>query len=74
MRSSDAHAIEQDEALATFQRALMELLAREEPPQVMLAALRTDAAFAPFRDWVDQLDVRGIETAAALMKRWGRRA
>ena len=59
--------------LAAFQAALLDLLASPLTPQEMLHHLRTDAAFDPYRDYIDTFELRMVEVAAALTKKWGRR-
>ena len=61
-----------DADLADFQSALLELLAQPLSPAEIERRLRTDAAFAPYRDYVESFDLRMIEVAAALVKKWGR--
>ena len=59
--------------LAAFQSALLELLAEPLPPSESQHRLRTDAAFAAHRDYVETFDLRMIEVASALVKKWGQR-
>ena len=63
-----------DARLAAFQAALLELLAQGLSPEEVIARLRSDAAFAPFADYVETFEPRMVEVAAALVKKWGRRA
>jgi hypothetical protein len=64
----------QDERLSAFQAALLELLSQPLSPDELIARLRTDAAFAPFADYIETFEPRMVEVAAALVKKWGRLA
>lgn len=66
-------APEEDRDLAAFQAALLELLASGLPPEEMQRRLRQDPAFTPYRSYVERFELRTLETAAALVKKWGRR-
>ena len=57
--------------LARFQAALLELLARELPPEEIIRRLREDTAFAPYRSYVETFEPRFLEVASALVKKWG---
>ena len=63
-----------DERLAAFQAALAELFARELAAEEILAALATDPAFAPYRDYVRAFEPRLIEATSMLSRRWGQRS
>ena len=60
--------------LADFQAALLELLDGPLTADEILARLRTDEVFAPYRDYIDTFEPRMVEVAAELTKKWGRRA
>ena len=62
-----------DKELADMQAALLELLAADLPADQIVAKLRSDAKLAPYADWVATFEPRMIETAALLVKKWGRR-
>lgn len=59
--------------LARFQAAMLELLAESSEPESALEALRALPEAAPFREWIDSLEARGIETGMELVRRWGAR-
>jgi len=61
------------EQLAAFQSALFELLDEGLPPERVLERLRSDAAFAPFAEYVRRFEPRMVEVAALLVAKWGRR-
>jgi hypothetical protein len=63
-----------EEDLARFQAALMELLSEPLSPGATRARLRADPAFAPFDDHVATFELRAIEVASELVRKWGRRA
>jgi hypothetical protein len=60
--------------LAEFQVALLELLATDLPLDELRQRLCDDAAFAPFRDYVVQLEPRMLMVAVELVQKWGRRS
>jgi hypothetical protein len=60
-----------DEALATFQEALLELLDSHESPEAVLRALAAREELLPFRDYVSTFDVRSVAVAMDLVKKWG---
>jgi len=62
-----------DQELAEVQAALLEVLAAELPPEQIVAKLRSDPKLSPYADWVATFEPRMIETAALLVKKWGRR-
>ena len=62
-----------DDELAEVQAALLEALSADLPPEQIVARLRSDPALAPYADWVATFEPRMIETAAVLVKKWGRR-
>jgi hypothetical protein len=61
----------EDEALARFQAALLELFAAESQPERVLARLRADPAFAEFRDYVTEFSPKLIAAALRLHEKWG---
>jgi hypothetical protein len=63
-----------DEALAAFQDALVELLVQPLPAAELARRLRADARAAPFADYLDALDARCVEVTSRLMQRWADRA
>jgi hypothetical protein len=64
---------EDDAQLARYQVALCELFFEDLPPEAIAARLRTDAAFAPFRRYVESFPLHLIASVAMLQRRWGRR-
>jgi hypothetical protein len=64
--------METDRDLAAFRAALLELLHQPLTPGEILARLRSDAAFKPYAAYVEKMDVRSIEVAALLVKKWGK--
>jgi hypothetical protein len=64
--------METDHDLAAFQAALLDLLYQPLTPQEILARLKTDAAFKPYASYVEKMDVRSVEVAAHLVKKWGK--
>jgi hypothetical protein len=57
-----------------LQGRLLEHLAAKDTPEAIRAALLADPHLAPFRDWLEQFELRFIEVAALLVAKWGRRA
>lgn len=64
--------METDRELAAFQAALLNLLQQPLTPGEILVRLRGDAAFKPYAEYVEKMDVRSIEVAAVLVKKWGK--
>ncbi|HYF50373.1 MAG TPA: hypothetical protein VEJ63_13265 [Planctomycetota bacterium] len=60
--------------LAQFQAALLSLLDQELTAEEMLARMKSDPAFAPFKGYVEQFDLRAVEVAAEITKKWGKKA
>jgi hypothetical protein len=65
--------LEEHEELARFQLALCELLFEDLSPAAIAARLRSDAAFAPFRRYVESFPPHLIASVGMLQRRWGRR-
>lgn len=63
-----------DDALADFQAALLDLLAREHSPVEIQRRLREDDAFAAHRDYVLGFEPRMLAVAVELVKKWGKRS
>jgi hypothetical protein len=59
--------------LAAFQVALLELLSADLPLEQVQARLGADPVFQPFEEYLGQVEPRMLETAAILVKKWGRR-
>lgn len=69
---SDADSLREDEQqLADFQAALLEILDRFEAPTEILRELRTRDLPPEYREWVDSFDPAMTEVAALLTKKWG---
>ena len=62
-----------DEELAVFQAALLNLLEQHLAPTEVLRCLRSDPSLAGFHDYIDSFEPRMIEVADALLQKWGRR-
>jgi len=62
-----------DEKLAAFQATFLEVLADAASPDEAFAALHAAPALAPYREWVDSFEPRGLETGMALVQHWGGR-
>lgn len=71
--SDPANNANEDERLANVQAALLETLASDLPPEEIVARLRSDPKLAEYADWIATFEPRMIETAALLVKKWGRR-
>lgn len=61
------------EQLARFQASFLEVLADAADPASAIAELRARPESAPYREWIDSLEPRGIETGQALVRQWGAR-
>jgi hypothetical protein len=59
--------------LASFQAAILELLAQDLSASDIRKRLGKDAAFAPFCTYVESFEPRMLAMAAELVKKWGRR-
>lgn len=63
--------IDGDPALAAFQAQLLRLLADETlDPETVVARLRDDPAAEPFVDYVDALDLRCVEVAGRITRKF----
>lgn len=62
-----------DQLLAHVQAALLEILDSRLPPDEIGARLRSDPRLVDYADWIETFEPRMIETAALLVKKWGRR-
>ena len=60
----------EDAELACFQAALTAALGGDAAPDVLVRRLGCDARAAPFASYVAGFDVRCVEAAAALHRRW----
>ena len=72
MRPDDVEG--DDEELARFQAAFLDLLAEDLTAEQVLDRLRRDEVFAPYRPWLERFEVRSIDVAMELVRKWGRRA
>ncbi len=63
----------QDDGLAAFQAAMLELFIADLPPEEAVRRLQSDPAFASYRGWIDTFEPRMIETAASLVRKWAKR-
>ncbi|MBC8288904.1 MAG: hypothetical protein H8E37_01170 [Planctomycetes bacterium] len=69
---SDADSIRDDEEqLAAFQAALLDILDRFEDPAEILCELKALDVAPEYRDWVKTFDPAMAEVAAILTKKWG---
>ena len=64
--------MENDEPLAAFQAALLELLHQDLPAAEILRRLQSEAVFEPFRSYLATFDLRAVEVAGELVQKWGR--
>ena len=60
----------EDAELARFQAALTEALGGDAAPDALVWRLGCDARAAPFAAYVAGFDLRCVEVAAALHRRW----
>lgn len=68
---SDADSPPEDQQLADFQAALLEILDRFEDPAEILRELQALDLPPEYRDWVNSFDPAMTEVAALLTKKWG---
>ena len=66
--------MKENEPLAEFQAALLELLDEPLSADEIISRLQNDAVFAPYRRYIDTFEPRMVEVAAELIKKWGRRS
>lgn len=64
---------EEDDELADYQAALVELMAAELSLDELTRRLRADGRTAPFADYVSAFDPRCVEVTSVLMRRWAYR-
>ena len=60
--------------LADFQAALLEILARDESPEQLLERMNRHPACEPYRDYLASFELKMVEVAAELVKKWGVRS
>lgn len=59
-----------EEVLHRYQRRLLELLRRGEPPAAIRAALLADMRLAPLRSYIRGLDLHALVVATELVAKW----
>jgi hypothetical protein len=64
---------EEEEQLAAYQEALTQLAAQQLAPEELADRLRNDERVVPFREYVNTFDLRCVEVASVLMRRWAKR-
>jgi D-arabinose 1-dehydrogenase-like Zn-dependent alcohol dehydrogenase len=62
-----------DDALAAFQSTFLDTLADAASPEEALVTLRAAPTCAPYRDWIDSFEPRGLEVGMSLVGHWGGR-
>ena len=62
-----------DASLDCFQSVLLDLLAKGQPPERVLAQLRSNPRLAEYADYIATFEPRMVEVASALVAKWGRR-
>src|SRR5689334_11787430 len=62
------------EGLAKFQASFLETLADAKSPEAAIAELRGRPESEPYREWLDAMEPRGVETGQALVRLWGARS
>jgi hypothetical protein len=62
-----------EERLARFQAALLEILAQPLDTEGLARCLAADPDCEPYREYLATFEPRMLEVAAALVKKWGRR-
>ena len=60
-----------DENLAAFQNAFLEILLRLEHSDDLKAALLADPDCQSMKSWIESMSPKMLETAAGLVKKWG---
>ncbi len=63
----------EDEELSRFQALLLDVLSQDLAPEVMHRRLLEAKAARPFSDYVRGFDLRSLEVAARITKKFGRR-
>lgn len=63
----------EDAELARFQAALLDLLASDLPADEVHRRLAADPAAKPFADYVEGFDLRCVEVAGKITRKFGRR-
>jgi len=64
---------EEDQALATLQASLLDLLDRHAEPAKLLHQLRSNPMLASYHAYIDTLEPRMIQVAESLVAKWGER-
>lgn len=59
--------------IAAFQDGLLNLLCADISTEEMIKELRSNPAFKPFQERIQNWEPRMIETASLLVKKWGKR-
>ena len=59
--------------LDRFQVRLLEILSRPIPARKMLSLMKRDPDLKEFHDYIDTFELRMVEVAGELVKKWGRR-
>ncbi len=62
-----------DQDLANYQIALLEYLDKGESAEDVLERLKSDPVFTPYLDYIGTFDLRMVEVASELVRKWGRR-
>ena len=62
-----------DKDLADYQAALLEYLEKGKSAEDILTRLRSDPAFTPYAEYIDTFELRMLEVASELVRKWGRR-
>ena len=60
-----------DETLAAFQHAFLEILLRFQHSDDLKAALLADPKCQSMKEWIESMSPEMLETAAGLVKKWG---
>jgi hypothetical protein len=56
-----------------YQNALLELFLSGLPHDEILATLRSDPRFEPYKEYVNQFDPDMVDVAVELMSKWAKR-
>lgn len=65
---------DEQQLLADYQDALLDLLGQELLADEILHRLKTDSRFEHFREYIDSFELPMVEVGAILVKKWGRKA